>query len=127
MSFLPKIEEFTEEIIQTLVDDKFFEDFEIHDQTYARKRLSEELTKKFLINGLEDEGDGIFTEDEFDVILKEIAAESVLRDLQKRGYVNSYEDEYTEETFFLTELGKEELNKPDGEDVLNIFTDKDDN
>lgn len=125
MGYIPRIEKLTEEIIATLVEEKFFEDYEIKDFSFARKRISEELTRKFLIDGLDDEYE-VFTEDEFDTILKEVAAENVLRDLQKKGWVNSYEDENTEETFFLTEQGREELKKPSGEDILNIFLDDND-
>jgi len=125
MGYLPKIETITEEIIQTLIEDEFFKDFEIEDYSYARKRIAEELTNKFLINGL-DEENGIFSEDEFDKILKEIAAEDVLRSLQKRGLINSYEDENTEEIFFLTEKGREEMKNIDDTDALNIFSDEKD-
>jgi hypothetical protein len=125
MGYLPKIETITEEIIQTLIEDEFFKDFEIEDYSYARKRIAEELTNKFLINGL-DEENGIFSDDEFDKILKEIAAEDVLRSLQKRGLINSYEDENTEEIFFLTEKGREEMNNVDDTDALNIFSDEKD-
>ncbi len=125
MGYIPRIEKLTEEIIATLVEEKFFEDYEIEDFSFARKRISEELTRKFLIDGLEDEYE-VFTEDEFDIILKEVAAENILRDLQKKGWVNSYEDENTEETFFLTEQGREELKKPSGGDILNIFLDDND-
>jgi len=123
MSYLPKIETITEEIIQTLVEDEFFKDFEIEDYSYARKRFAEELTKKFLVNGL-DEENGIFNEDEFDTILKEIAAEDVLRSLQKKGFINSYEDEGVEEIFFLTEKGREEMKNINDDDALNIFSDE---
>lgn len=123
MSYIPKILTITEEIIKTLEDDNFFIDFEISDTTYAKNRIADELTKKFLIDGFDGEEEGFFSEDEFDVILREIAAENFLRVLQKKGLVDSYEDENTEETFFLTEKGKEELNNPDGEEALNIFSD----
>lgn len=127
MSYLPKIQQITEEIIQTLVEDEFFKDFEITDYTYARNRISEELTQKFITSGLDFETGGFFTEDEFDTILKEIAAEDVLRSLQKKGFLNSYEDENVEEVFFLTELGKEELKKSENDgDILNIFTEESD-
>lgn len=125
MSYLPKIEAIAEDIIQTLIEDDFFKDFEIEDYSYARKRFSEELTNKFLINGL-DEENGIFSEDEFDRILKEIAAEDVLRSLQKKGLINSYEDEGVEEIFFLTEKGREEMKNVDNDDALNIFADEKD-
>jgi hypothetical protein len=125
MSYLPKIEKIANEIIQTLIEDKFFEDFEIEDYSYTKKRFCEELTTKFLLNGLENEDIGIFNEDEFDKILKEIVAEDMLRGLQKKGFINSYEDDNTEEVFFLTEKGREEMQKKsdDETDVLNIFVD----
>ncbi len=124
MAYLPKIEKIADEIIQTLIEDDFFIDFEIEDQTYTRKRFCDELTAKFLLNGLEDENIGIFTEEEFDKILKEVVAEDMLRNLQKKGFINSYEDEGVEEVFFLTEKGREEMAKrsDDENDVLNIFS-----
>ena len=126
MTYLPKIQEITEGIIATLVDDNYFIDFEISSQDYARKRISDELTIKFLENGLNNEEDGYLSEDEFDIILKEIVAEDLLRSLQKRGLLHSYEDDNTEEIFFLTTLGKEEIvNLEDIEDVkaLRVFLD----
>jgi hypothetical protein len=126
MTYLPKIQEITEGIIATLVDDNYFIDFEISSQDYARKRISDELTLKFLENGLNNEEDGYLSEDEFDIILKEIVAEDLLRTLQKKGLLSSYEDDNTEEVFFLTTLGKEEIvNLEDIEDVkaLRVFLD----
>lgn len=120
MSYLPKIQEITSEIIETLVEDDFFVDFEIESQEYAIKRFSDELTKKFLENGL-DEDESVFTEDEFDQILKEIIAEDLLRNLQSKGLLNSYEDDNTEELFFLTEKGREELeNMRNKENTLEV-------
>jgi hypothetical protein len=115
MSFLPKIIEISDEIIEVLIEDKFFVDFEIQDMTYAKKRFCEELTSKFVNGELDEDGD-IFTDAEYDIILNEIVAEDVLRGLQKEGYVNSYEDENTEEVFFLTEEGKKNLDKLDDND-----------
>lgn len=126
MTYLPKIQEITEGIIATLVDDNYFIDFEISSQDYARKRISDELTLKFLENGLNNGEYGYLSEDEFDVILKEIVAEDLLRSLQKKGLLNSYEDDNTEEVFFLTTLGKEEIvNLEDIEDIkaLRVFLD----
>jgi ribosomal protein S8 len=126
MSYLPKIQEITEEIITSLVEDDYFVDFEISSQDYARKRISDELTKKFLENGLDNEEEGYFNEEEFDIILKEIIAEDVLRTLQRGGYINSYEDEDTEEMFFLTDLGKKQVSEMDNvEDIkgLKVFID----
>jgi hypothetical protein len=121
MSYLPKIQEITEEIITSLVEDDYFVDFEISSQDYARKRISDELTKKFLENGLDNEEEGYFNEEEFDIILKEIIAEDVLRTLQRGGYINSYEDEDTEEMFFLTDLGKKQVSEMDNaEDIKGL-------
>lgn len=130
MSYLPKIQQITEEIIQTLIEDEYFKDFEIENHDYARRRISDELTKKFLINGLDNEEGGFFNEDEFEIILKEIVAEDVLRSLQRKGLIDSYEDEETEEMFFLTQLGKDEMSNMENiEDVkeLRIFVDNRDN
>ena len=109
-----------------MVEDDYFVDFEISSQDYARKRISDELTKKFLENGLDNEEEGYFNEEEFDIILKEIIAEDVLRTLQRGGYINSYEDEDTEEMFFLTDLGKKQVSEMDNvEDIkgLKVFID----
>jgi hypothetical protein len=127
MSYLPKIQEITEEIIASLVDDDYFTEFEISSEDYARKRISDELTRKFLENGLDNEDEGYFSEEEFDTILKEIIAEDVLRSLQKNGLIDSYEDDETEEMFFLTDLGKNQVNEMENiEDIkgLNVFLDK---
>lgn len=127
MSYLPKIQEITEGIISTLVEDNYFTEFEISSEDYARKRISDELTRKFLENGLDNEEEGYFTEDEFDTILKEIIAEDVLRSLQKNGLIDSYEDDETEEMFFLTDLGKTQVNEMENiEDIkgLSVFLDK---
>jgi len=117
MSFLPKIIEISDEIIEVLIEDKFFVDFEIQDMAYAKKRFCEELTAKFVNGELDEDGD-IFTDSEYDVILNEIVAEDILRSLQKEGYVNSYEDDNTEEVFFLTDEGKITLDKMDDTDEL---------
>jgi hypothetical protein len=126
MSYLPKIEEISNEMIKILIEDHFFEDFEITDYTYAKKRFCDELTRKFISGELDLDSDELFYDNELDVILREIAAEAVLRELVKSGYVNSYEDETVEETFFLTEKGKKEvesLKDVDSFGALKIFID----
>ena len=45
-------------------------------------------------------------QNEFDTLLKELVAGSILFELKERGIVDSYEDENTEEMFFLTDEGK---------------------
>lgn len=53
----------------------------------------------------------MFDEPEFEKILREIAAGTVLHNLKEMGYIDSYEDDVTEERFFLTKKGKKYLNK----------------
>jgi len=53
-----------------------------------------------------DDDEFLWTEDEFEVILQKIIVGSILYELKENGVLNSYEDENTEETFFLTEKGK---------------------
>lgn len=128
MSYLPKIEQISDELIKALIEDEFFKDFEINDSTFAKKRFCDELTRKFIAGDLDLEDEDLFTDDEMDTILREIVAENVLRDLQKSGFISSYEDENVEETFFLTEKGKEELNNMrelDDVSALKIFLDED--
>jgi phosphomannomutase len=72
MSTIPQIKEITDLIMETLIMDGFFVDYEITNQAYAEKRFSDELTKKFLSEGLDDDGD-YFSEEEYHQILNEIA------------------------------------------------------
>lgn len=105
-----------EAIVTTLTEMEFFKDYDIHDLTFVRKHLCDLLTQKY-IDGLLGEDDiNIFTEDEFDKLLKDLAAGSVLYELKKKGFIDSYEDDETEEIFFLSEMGKkylEEMKKSD--------------
>lgn len=111
--FQPQVIEYSEEIISTLTESGFFEEHEIENLDFTKSFLCEKLTEKFISTGLDREV-GFFTEDEFDDILRNIIAGSVLYSLKDKGYINSYEDDNTEELFFLTEEGKkymEELKK----------------
>ena len=63
---------------------------------------------------LDEESDDLFEEEEFNVILREIVAGTILTELKNKGLVNSYEDDNTEELFFLTQKGKNML-KNDGD------------
>jgi hypothetical protein len=130
MSYLPKIEKIAQELIDTLVEDNFFEEFEITDFSYTKKRFCDELTLKFIDGKLNFDEDDLFTEDELDLILREIVAENTLRSLKIGGFINSYEDDTVEETFFLTEKGKTELSKmQEIEDlsVLKVFLNSENN
>ncbi len=110
-TYQPIVIECTENLIKGLEDADFFKDYEITDLTYTKNYLNELFTQKFINGELDDEETPFFSEEEFEVLLKEIAAGSVLYDLKKQGYVNSYEDDKTEEMFFLTKKGKEFLKK----------------
>lgn len=116
MSYLPEIIEITNIMVEALASDDFFIEFDIESDVYLRKRLCDELTQKFITTGLDYEN-GFFTEDEYEKILKEVIAEDTLRSLQRDGLIESYEDENTEEVFFLTKLGKEELGEFNSETI----------
>ena len=108
MGYLPEIVTIVDVMVETLRLDGFFDDFDIDSDEYIKKRLSDELTHQFITSELDYEN-GFFTEEEYEKILKEVIAEDTLRSLQKNGLIDSYEDDKTEEVFFLTELGKKEL------------------
>mgnify|MGYP000287795469 CR=1 FL=1 len=111
--YQPIVVEETEHIIQGLIESEFFNDYEIDDYTFARQYILDLLTQKFIDGLLEDEEVELFTEDEFTKILQEIVAGTLLYDLKQKGLINSYEDDSTEETFFLTEEGKKLLKNGD--------------
>jgi len=97
-----------ENIIENLTESGFFNDYELPSTSFAKELLCEKLTEKFIEVGSEIEGE-VFSEKEFEEILKQIIVGTLLNELKNKGYINSYEDENTEETFFLTEDGKEML------------------
>lgn len=107
--YQPIVIEESENIITTLQEMDFFKDYEINDLTYVRKRLCDVLTQKYIDGLLNEDFADLFTEDEFDKLLRDLAAGSVLYELKMKGFVDSYEDDETEEMFFLTEKGKEYL------------------
>ena len=112
-TYQPKVIECTENLIKGLEEAEFFKDYEIEDLTYTRSYLNEIFTEKFIKGELDsdDEFIPLFDEPEFETMLREIAAGSVLYDLKKMGLIDSYEDEITEERFFLTKKGKNFLKK----------------
>lgn len=111
--YQPEVIANANEIIDILSENMFFEDYEITDLDFVRDYLCDKLTDKFINGMLDGEADNMFGEDEFQKILNEIVAGSILYELKKKGFVNSYEDENTEEMFFLTEKGKKVLNEKD--------------
>lgn len=107
--YQPIVIQEAEHLIEGLKESLFFDDYEIEDLTYAKQHILNLMTEKFINGQLDSEIDEIFSEDEFEQLLKEIVAGSLLYELKQKGLVNSYEDENTEEMFFLTEKGKSYL------------------
>ena len=87
------------------------------------------FTEKFINGSLTDEDTELFTENEFDTLLKELVAGSILFELKEKGFIDSYEDDNTEEMFFLTDEGKklmkntnsDEKTGDDGKMLNDIF------
>jgi hypothetical protein len=113
-TYQPIVKEKANELVDDLVFAKFFEDYELESTNFAVEYFSEKLTEKF-IDGVDfDDEDSmieLFSEEEFEVCLKEIVAGTILYELKENGLVESYEDNQTEEVFFLTEEGKKLLRK----------------
>lgn len=108
--YQPIVVEESKNLLQGLIESKFFEDYEIDNLTFAEEYILEKMNQKYISGLLGDsENEEIFTEDEFEEMLRELVAGSVLHELKVSGYLDSYEDENTEETFFLTEKGKNYL------------------
>jgi len=105
----PSVIEKTDDLIKILIEERFFDDYEIENYDFATNYLRDKLTEKFILGTLESEEDDVFTEEEYETILREIVAGSVLYELKEKGLVDSYEDDETEEMFFLTEEGKKLL------------------
>jgi hypothetical protein len=109
--YQPSVIEKADELIEILIEERFFEDYEIENYDFATNYLRDKLTDKFILGTLESEDDDVFTEEEYELILRELVAGSVLYELKEKGLVDSYEDEDTEEMFFLTKEGKKLLEK----------------
>lgn len=115
--YQPIVIEMANEIITDLTESEFFADYEIQSTVFAEKYLLDKLTEKFILGELENEDDeflGVFNDEEFEVVLREIVAGSVLYELKEKGLIDSYEDDTTEEMFFLTKKGKRVMKKKDG-------------
>jgi hypothetical protein len=115
--YQPIVIEMANDIITDLTESEFFTDYEIQSTVFAEKYLLDKLTEKFILGELENDDDeflGVFNDDEFEVVLREIVAGSVLYELKEKGLVDSYEDDTTEEMFFLTKKGKRVMKKKDG-------------
>lgn len=107
--YQPVVLQKTKELITILEETNFFKDYQIESTEYAELYFKNLLTEKFILGQLDITDDvdlEIFTDTEFGEILNRIISGSVLYELKAKGLVNSYEDEDTEETFFLTSKGK---------------------
>jgi hypothetical protein len=128
-AYQPIVIEETEYFIEGLAESGFFEDYEIKDYTFVRTHLLDIFTEKFINGSLTDEDTELFTENEFDTLLKELVAGSILFELKEKGFIDSYEDDNTEEMFFLTDEGKklmkntnsDEKTGDDGKMLNDIF------
>lgn len=108
--YQPEVISKASEIIKILEECEFFKDHEIDNTDFAMEYLCDKLTDKFILGDIDVENDQLFIENEFETILKEIVVGTLLIELKKKGVINSYEDDETEEVFFLTEEGKKHLN-----------------
>lgn len=111
--YQPIVIETTDKLIDILTETFFFEDYDLSNKDFARQYLLDKLTIKFIEGKLDIEDGEIFTEDEFNVCLREMVAGTILYDLKEKGFVESYEDDDTEEMFFLTEKGKKLIKDPE--------------
>jgi hypothetical protein len=108
--YQPIVIEKANDIIESLTD--FFNDYQIESLDFAQEYMYDKLTEKFIAGELNDDEEGnvfLFTESEFEQILKELIAGSVLYELKEKGLVDSYQDDTTDEMFFLTKKGKKLL------------------
>ena len=109
--YQPIVLEKADAFIESLVESEFFKDYEIDSTDFAKKYICDRLTEKFISGQLDEITDEFLTEEELDQYLREIVAGSLLYELKEKGLMNSYEDDDTEETFFLTDEGKVILEK----------------
>jgi hypothetical protein len=105
-TYQPIVIERATEIVKSLIECDFFVDYELETTDFALTYLSDMLTDKFISGDFDFEENDLFTEEEFEKCLKEIVAGTILFELKGKGLVESYEDDNTEELFFLTEKGK---------------------
>ena len=106
-TYIPIVVEETENLISGLSESGFFSEHQITSLTYTKNYILDKMTEKYVAGILTDDDEPLFTEEEFLQVLRDLIIGSVLYDLKEKGLLESYEDENTEETFFLTEKGKE--------------------
>jgi len=119
-TYQPQVIEIGDAMMQSLVNSNFFEEEGITDIEPGRPIVYDFLTEKF-INGQINDGKLQITDEEFTKLLSLVRAECILVSLKNKGFLNSYEDENTEEQFFLTEMGKEYTKNMKKEYLLILF------
>lgn len=97
----------SDNLLLGLIESDFFKEHEITDLTFAKEYILNFMNEKYISGLLGETEEELITEDEFSKMLIEIITGTVLYELKESGHLNSYEDENTEEMFFLTEKGKE--------------------
>jgi hypothetical protein len=105
MNIPPIVTHHLENVLLGLRESHFFDDYEITEK-YAHKLLTDELMDIYVSNPSMENNEFFWSEEEFEVLLQKIVTGSIMYELVDDGVLNSYEDEDTEETFFLTEKGK---------------------
>jgi hypothetical protein len=111
--YQPIIIERCNELIEGLKESNFFEDYEITNFEFVKVHIMDDLTEKFINGTLDEDFEEMYSEEEFEQLLKELVAGSILYELKEKGLVNSYQDEDTDEMFFLTEKGKKVMKEKD--------------
>jgi hypothetical protein len=109
--YQPIVIEKTDELIEGLSESNFFIEYGITNFDFVREYILDDLTEKFINGRLDDDFEEMYTEDEFEQLLKHIIAGNVLNELKDKGMLDSYSDDNTEEMFFLTKEGKAYLKK----------------
>lgn len=107
--YQPIVIERVDEMIEILTETHFFSDYNLDSTDFARTYLLDKLTEKFISGNYDMAEDELFEEEEFETMIREIIAGTVLYELKDKGLVDSYQDDTTEEMFFLTEEGKKHL------------------
>lgn len=111
--YQPEIIKLSEIYVAGLKDSDFFDEYDLRSTEYATHVFCDKLTEKFIEGQVDIFTEDAFDESEFEEVLKLIIAGTILYEMKDNGLINSYEDEDTEEIFFLTEKGKKFLNKKD--------------
>jgi hypothetical protein len=121
--YQPKVMLIADEIIKGMEYENFTERYNLTNMKFVRTYLCDLLTVKYINGELDDDEDGVFTEEEFDNILIDVVNQHTKQVLIDDGIINTYEDETTDEVIFLTDKGKElmEQLKNDIKDGLGTF------